>query len=278
MSTLPNRLLAGLLLAGTLALTGCSSDSSNPLDPAATSAGGTRPSEAEIERLEAQRDADPSFGFLFAFLKPRVMVVHASPDAPAVDVYVDDTEVLSDVPFPVNSPYLRVRAGDRNFKVKAAGTDVTVIDANARLDWGRNYSVFAVNTLASIEPLVLRDDFGRPGPGKAKLRFIHLSPNAPAVDVALQGGAVLIPNKSFKESTGFLELAAGTYDLEVRVAGTGTVALPLPGVTLQPGYVYTVWAKGLLGGTGEQALGAQVIVNRKPLFARGASPLASDAR
>jgi hypothetical protein len=35
----------------------------------------------------------------------------------------------------------------------------------------------------------------------------------------------------------------------------------LPPVTLQPGKIYTVFAKGFLAGTGAQALGAEVIVN-----------------
>ncbi|HXS82659.1 MAG TPA: DUF4397 domain-containing protein, partial [Methylomirabilota bacterium] len=50
-------------------------------------------------------------------------------------------------------------------------------------------------------------------------------------------------------------------DLEVRPAGTTTVALAIPGVTLQAGKIYTVFAKGFLGGSGAQALGAQIIVN-----------------
>lgn len=39
-------------------------------------------------------------------------------------------------------------------------------------------------------------------------------------------------------------VAAGSYDLEVRVAGTSTVALELPGVTLESGKTYTVFAVG----------------------------------
>ena len=37
--------------------------------------------------------------------------------------------------------------------------------------------------------------------------------------------------------------------------------LPLPGIKLKAGKIYTVFAKGLLSGTGAQALGAQIIVN-----------------
>jgi len=47
---------------------------------------------------------------------------------------------------------------------------------------------------------------------------------------------------------------AGTYDLEVRLAGTDTVALAVPGVKLDAGKVYTAWAMGLAAG--EPALSA----------------------
>jgi hypothetical protein len=91
---------------------------------------------------------------------------------------------------------------------------------------------------------------------------VHLSPDAPAVDIALaNAGSVVFPNVAFKGSTAFSPLDAGTYNLEVRVAGTPNVALPLPGIVLEAGKIYTVFAKGFLGGTGAQALGAQIIVN-----------------
>ena len=39
------------------------------------------------------------------------------------------------------------------------------------------------------------------------------------------------------------------------------MVLPLPGISLAAGKIYTVWARGLVGGAGAQALGAQIIVN-----------------
>ena len=102
-----------------------------------------------------------------------------------------------------------------------------------------------------------------PAAGKAHVRFVHLSPNAPAVDVAVaSSGAVVFSNKSFKDATAFTPLDAGDYNLDVRVAGTSTVALVLPTITLEAGKIYTVFAKGFLGGAGAQALGAQIIVNK----------------
>lgn len=193
--------------------------------------------------------------------RARIMAVHASPDAPAVDLLVDGAVAGSGLAFPNNTGYLDVAAGTRNVKANVAGTTTTVIDADVPVTGGASYTVFASDVVASLSPVVLTDDLIAPASGKAHVRFVHLSPDAPAVDVAVQGGPVLFANKAFKQHTPFSPVDAGTYDLEVRVAGTTTVALPLDGVVLQSGKIYTVFAKGLLAGSGAQALGAQIIVN-----------------
>lgn len=193
-----------------------------------------------------------------------VLVAHASPNAPGVDLLIDDTKQNSAaLNFPGNTGYLRVESGERNIKVNVSGTSTTVIDADLTLDVDKNYSVFAVDSVSKITAIALVDDLTAPASGKAHVRFVHLSPNAPAVDVAVaSSGAVVFPNTAFKGFTAFTPLDAGTYNLDVRVAGTSTVALVLPAITLQAGKIYTVFAKGFLGGTGAQALGAEIIVNK----------------
>lgn len=193
-----------------------------------------------------------------------VLVVHASPDAPGVDLLVDSVKVnTAALTFPNNTGYLKVNSGTRNIKVNVTGTTTTVINANLALTKDKNYSIFAVDSVANISPLVIEDDLSTPQSGKAHVRFIHLSPDAPAVDIAVAStGAVVFGNKAFKEYTAFTPLDAGTYNLDVRVAGTSTVALVLPAITLEAGKIYTVFAKGFLGGTGSTALGAEIIVNK----------------
>lgn len=194
----------------------------------------------------------------------KLLVLHASPDAPGVDLLIDDTKVNSAaLAFPNNTGYLNVEAGDRNFKVNAAGTTTTVINANVMVDPNTNYSLFAINRLSSIDALLLVDDLTAPASGKAHVRFAHLSPDAPAVDVTLTTGTVLFGNASFKSVTAFTPLDAGTYNLQARVAGTSTVALEIPNVTLTAGKIYTVFARGFLtppaGNT--NALGVTIIAN-----------------
>lgn len=190
-----------------------------------------------------------------------VKVVHASPDAPGVDLLVDNKVAGTNLTFPNNTGYLKVNSGTRNVKVNVTGSSTTVIEANLPLMANKNYSVFAVNSVSNIEAIVLEDDLTAPASGKAHVRFIHLSPDAPSVDITLTDGTVVFGDFQFKEASAFSPLNAGTYDLQARVAGTSTVALNLPGIQLEAGKIYTVFAKGFLGGSGAQALSAQIIVN-----------------
>src|SRR5690242_18548169 len=160
-----------------------------------------------------------------------VRVVHASPDAPHVDVWADGQKALTDVAFGQYSAYLPVPAGAHNFKVVATGTtSPAVIDVTPTLEAGKYYTVIAANKLASIQPLLLTDDLATPAAGKFHLRVVHASPDAPAVDVAVAGGPVLVSNLAFPKATDFTPVAAGTYTVEVRPAGTTNAVLTLKDV------------------------------------------------
>jgi hypothetical protein len=198
---------------------------------------------------------------LTAFGSANVQVIHASPDAPGVDLLVDDMISGTNLEFPMNTEYLPVAAGMRNIKVNVSGTSTTAIEDNIDFMKDIYYSVFAVNEVASIEPLLIMDELTMPAVGNAHVRFIHLSPDAPAVDITTTDGTVVFGDKSFKEYSDFMPLAAGNYDLQVRLSGTDTVVLDLPGVMLEDGRIYTVFAKGFVNGQDKQALGAQIIVN-----------------
>ncbi len=180
----------------------------------------------------------------------RVRVVHASPDAPAVDVWVDGNVAFSNAPFTGITGYASLEPAGYNVQVVPTGeTEPVVIDANLDLTANTDYTVVAVGALENIEPLVLVDDNSRPAEGKAHVRFVHASPDAPAVDIAVAGGGpVLFSNVAFKAVGSYLPVDAATYDLEVRIAGTEDVALSVPDLTLDEGTVYTVFAMGLAGG------------------------------
>lgn len=181
--------------------------------------------------------------------RARVRAVHASPDAPAVDILVNGGVAFANVPFRAISDYAMLPPGTYNIQVVPAGaTTPVVIDADVTVEAGKDYTVAATGLLASIAPLVLVDDNSAPATGNAHVRFIHLSPDAPAVDIAVAGGGpVIFGNVAFGGVGAYTPVPAGTYDLEVRLAGTATVVLPLPGIALATGKVYTAYAFGLVG-------------------------------
>lgn len=194
--------------------------------------------------------------------KANVKVVHASPDAPGVDLLVDNNIAGSNLTYPNNTGYLQVDEGTRNVKVNVSGTSTTVIEADLPIERNKNYSVFAIDAVANLSPLVIEDDLTSPASGTAHARFIHLSPDAPAVDITTKDGTVVFGNYKFKDYSQFTPLPAGSYDLQVRLAGSETVVLELNGINLTSGKIYTVFAKGFVAGTSTQALGAEIIVNK----------------
>jgi hypothetical protein len=76
---------------------------------------------------------------------------------------------------------------------------------------------------------------------------IHFSADAPAVDIATAGAApadAVVKNLAYPAASDYLALPGGSYDLEVRLAGTTTVALALPGVAIEDCNSYSVFAVG----------------------------------
>jgi hypothetical protein len=201
-------------------------------------------------------------GSTFAADSAKVRVLHGSPDAPAVDVVVDGTKVLTAVPFGVISDYLTVPAGAHHVQVFATGTTTgAVIDANLTLDAGKAYTVAATNAVAKIEAQVIVDD-PMASCSTAQVRAVHLSADAPAVDVAPHGSAAdaaLVKGLVYPKNTGYMAVKAGAYDLDVRLAGTTTVALPLGTLNVADCTSYSVFVVGsaaspALGGNGLKAI------------------------
>jgi Domain of unknown function (DUF4397) len=182
----------------------------------------------------------------------RLRVIHASPDAPAVDVCANGQAAFEGAAFSGATAYATLDEGTYAIRVTAAGAgcdSAGVINASLPLSSGQDVSVVAVNRLSQIEPLVLIDNNASPAAGKAKVRFVHAGPDAPTVDITLTDGTTLFDNVSFKQSSGYLEVAAGSYDLQVRDETGAAVVLTLNDTALGAGNIYTVFAVGLLNGT-----------------------------
>ena len=184
-----------------------------------------------------------------------VRVSHMSPDAPNVDIYVDGGDpVLTDVPFGTTSGYLQLPGGTYDVAVAPAGTSVddAVIDASLPVEAGTSYTVAAIGEATSsdteLRPLVLEDDVSDPGGDSARVRVVHASPDAPAVDVTVaSSGDAIVDGAAFGDAAA-VTVPANDYTLEIRGdtdSNDGDVVADFD-VSLNGGTVYTAFAAGYL--------------------------------
>jgi hypothetical protein len=227
------------------------------------------PSLSPIQLLLAPKGAAAAF---VRDSRAALRVVHASPNVPAVDVFLKapgaanaaGNRALSNVTFPQDSGFLAVPAGSYDASVALANSLNGVLDLNgAALARGTSTSVFAIGLLNGSGAQALRlaafADDRAPVAGQAKVRVIHLSPDAPAVDVVvLNGGAIAarpVTNLAFPNATAApLTLPPGTYTLGVTATG-GTTVVASASVTLAAGDVTTIAAVGCLAAAGACAGG-----------------------
>jgi hypothetical protein len=157
--------------------------------------------------------------------RTRITAVHAIPDAPAVDIVLEDGRaVVQNLSY--NAPYgaLDIPALTYSLAVVASGDDV----ANALLpvnDFalasGTSYMVIAYGTPTAPQALVL----SAPTTGDADsgfVRLVHGVAGAPAVDIYVNG-VLTIPGLAFGQSTGFIAVPAGEYAVSITAAGTSDV-------------------------------------------------------
>ena len=197
-------------------------------------------------------------------------MAHFFLNVPAVDVFLKApgeansaaNRVLSGVTFPTDSGFLTVASGTYDASVALAGSLAGVLDLNgASLAASSSTSVFAIGLLNGTGSQALRlaayADDRSPIAGKAKVRVLHLSPDAPAVDVVvLNNGAIaarVVTNLAFPDATpAALELDPGSYTLAVVPTGASTPILPTAAgatVQLNAGDVLSIAAVGCLNTT-----------------------------
>jgi len=171
-----------------------------------------------------------------------LQVLHASPDAPAVNVLVNGAVALADVDYKSGSGLISLEAGTYTLQVDGIlpGGSATVIGpVDVAFARNKKYTIAAVNNVASIEPVVIEQSAAAVSAGAARLFVLHGAAAAPTVDVYVTApGADLAASApvgtfAFKETIGPAEVAAGDYQIRVTAAGnvsavvfdSGTVSL-----------------------------------------------------
>ncbi|MBY6185036.1 DUF4397 domain-containing protein [Marinobacter hydrocarbonoclasticus] len=181
-------------------------------------------------------------------------VVHASPDAPEVNVLVDDAVALTNVPYTGFSGFLPLSAGMHNLKVEPSAAPGTyVIDADADFALNTAYTILATGLVADITPWIVEGK-GRRIATAAQIRLLHASPGAGNVDIYvgtdgdISDETPAFSNVPIRAETGLVPLAAGTYYVTVTPTGTQDAAIGPLMLELEANKIYTAIARDMEGG------------------------------
>lgn len=160
---------------------------------------------------------------------PQVRVLHAVSDAPDVNVAINGNVSVPEAGFR-QAAILNPVIGTYSVSVDGilpGGTTTPVINStDLTFEPGINYEIIASGTVADgVSPIVLEDSGDRNDATSARLRVVHLSPEAQAaaggpVDVYLSLADDELPADpaftfSFGEDVGPLEVSAGNYRVRI---------------------------------------------------------------
>lgn len=192
-------------------------------------------------------------------------VINTSPTAATYDVYLNDVKLnTAALPFGGGVAYTARPTGSYNIKLTVANSIENVITKNVSLPDSKYYSYYFIDRPNVIDGILVTDEVTGAATDKASVRFINLSPDAPALDLATSTGTPLATDKSFKQYSGFTQIAPGATVLLIKDKVSGATKSTLESFTFVAGGYYTVIARGLQSPASslENGFSGQIILHK----------------
>ncbi len=120
-----------------------------------------------------------------------------------------------------------------------------VISQMLDIKGGNMFTVAATGNIDDLSLLVIGDYVSKETSNDySTFRVIHLSPEAPAVDV-LVDGETLFKDIEFREGTSYVDVKPNQYKVKIALTSNGEVVLPFK-VNLKSNRIYTIYVVGNL--------------------------------
>jgi hypothetical protein len=191
-------------------------------------------------------------------------IIHASPTTELLDFYVNNTRGNNkNFGFTQRLGYFEVYSGTSKITITKKGNGTPLIGENFNFQPERLYSLFIVGKVDSLKYLMVKDSVSLPASGKANIRFVNASPDAPALNLSVGTATTdLVTDKAFRQYSEFTSVdAASKVTLTAKNKTTGAIEATLPNVNIEAGRTYTVWAKGLKAATDSTKLGLAIFTH-----------------
>jgi len=185
--------------------------------------------------------------------------VNGAPDEQPVDVYVDGELIVESLAYGEVTEGYDLPSGSAKVIMSRAGEGITasILEKTTLWDAGAAYVVAAINQPERANDdgqLILRTwrlDQGNVEEGSGLVQLLHISPDTPSVDVAVENGDVLLADTGFGDLSASVEVESGDYTLEMRPAGSTEAVQTVDDVPVQADKVCTVIGLGFIGDDGQ---------------------------
>ncbi|MDF2880889.1 MAG: hypothetical protein K0R54_1446 [Clostridiaceae bacterium] len=182
-------------------------------------------------------------------LRSYIRFFHASPGAPAVDVYINDKLAVRNLIFKQFSSYVPLIPGAYNIKLYVSGSkENPIINKNIMIPEQIIYTIGVINNIGNVDLFLINDPKSEIDNTKTMIRFVNLSQDSSSLDLKLSDGTVLFNNMQFKKIPGYKAVSPGRYTFEVYDTGTNKRVLIIPNMVLKPDRFITIYIIGLASG------------------------------
>lgn len=144
-----------------------------------------------------------------------VRVVHAAPDTAQIDVYVDSTNLASNVEYGLSTGRTNVLAGDYDIRVTERGVspdDQTLALSNLTIEVGQSW-ILVLGGIDDAVSITTVEESNEPlNDNESRVNFVHAVPLAPTVK-GQQNGVDLSPLFDFGQQSGGITVSSGESTL-----------------------------------------------------------------
>lgn len=189
--------------------------------------------------------------YLFREDLPKVITkarfLHATPNAPSVDIYINDKLLFSNISFGKITKYFVLPLGKAEIKVYATGNNETPLYTKiTEVPPNGFYTIALAPNNNELYSFVLKDSTNVGSISSGFLRFINISPNAPLLTLSLPNDIKLFSSVEYLETTGYYSTSPGIYNFKVEFSGANAFYKYIKNVELKNGNFYTIYIIGLI--------------------------------
>ncbi|MFD0792375.1 DUF4397 domain-containing protein [Mucilaginibacter litoreus] len=205
-------------------------------------------------------------------LNARLQIVNLSPDIQPVNLLAKYVRVSTNTyTYPNASGYFLLNTVNVPFQIRnvQSATDLNPTNLVTIEDTIRPrvpYTLFITGLKAdsSLTSVLTVDTGAIPAIGRGKVRLVNGMPGSSGLRITFND-TVAFKNVAYKSVTDYIEVTAGSYNINITAANAPTTVLTsIPNYNILDGKLYTIYAYGLSNRADSARYGSGIILNTLP--------------